>query len=158
VAYEAMAWGRHIHDYRDSREVVRRAAHPNVGLVLDTFHIFSRQTELGCKRTTSSLIRTATVTSISCIPNPAVKRSSLSWCSVKGTKGWVRRMLLCASPRSSTWKRKLTAALKMPLFDPDRLRAENTDCIASEQIDPHVTPLRTHYIEQLVTPSVHSMP
>jgi 4-hydroxyphenylpyruvate dioxygenase len=47
VAYEALAWGRHIHDYRDSWEVVRRAAHPNVGLVLDTFHIFSRQTELG---------------------------------------------------------------------------------------------------------------
>jgi shikimate dehydrogenase len=46
----------------------------------------------------------------------------------------------------------------MLLFDPDPLRAENTDCIASEQIDPHVTPLRTHYIEQLVTPSVHSMP
>ncbi|WP_044629323.1 bifunctional sugar phosphate isomerase/epimerase/4-hydroxyphenylpyruvate dioxygenase family protein [Vreelandella aquamarina] len=47
VAYEALAWGRHIHDYRDSWEVVRRAAHPHVGLVLDTFHIFSRQTELG---------------------------------------------------------------------------------------------------------------
>ncbi|MFG6668267.1 bifunctional sugar phosphate isomerase/epimerase/4-hydroxyphenylpyruvate dioxygenase family protein [Halomonas sp. HNIBRBA4712] len=47
VAFEALAWGRHIHDYRDSWEVVRRAAHPHVGLVLDTFHIFSRQTELG---------------------------------------------------------------------------------------------------------------
>ena len=47
VAFEALAWGRHIHDYRDSWEVVRRAAHPSVGLVLDTFHIFSRQTELG---------------------------------------------------------------------------------------------------------------
>ena len=46
VAFEALAWGRHIHDYRDSWEVVRRASHPNVGLVLDTFHIFSRQTEL----------------------------------------------------------------------------------------------------------------
>lgn len=46
VAYEALAWGTHIHDYRDSWEVVRRASHPAVGLVLDTFHIFSRQTEL----------------------------------------------------------------------------------------------------------------
>ncbi len=44
------------------------------------------------------------------------------------------------------------AALKMLLFDPDRLRAENTDCIAPEQIDPQVIPLRTHYIEQLVAP------
>lgn len=47
VAFEALAWGRHIHDYRDSWEVVRRADHPAVGLVLDTFHIFSRGTELG---------------------------------------------------------------------------------------------------------------
>lgn len=46
VAFEALAWGKHIHDYRDSWEVVRRANHPAVGLVLDTFHIFSRQTEL----------------------------------------------------------------------------------------------------------------
>ncbi len=46
IAFEALAWGRHIDDYRDSWEVVRRADHPSVGLVLDTFHIFSRQTEL----------------------------------------------------------------------------------------------------------------
>lgn len=46
IAFEALAWGRYIHDYRDSWEVVRRADHPNVGLVLDTFHIFSRQTDL----------------------------------------------------------------------------------------------------------------
>ena len=46
VAYEALAWGRHINDYRDSWEVVRRADHAAVGLVLDTFHIFSRGTDL----------------------------------------------------------------------------------------------------------------
>ena len=46
VGFEALAWGRHIHDYRDSWEVVRRAGHPAVGLVLDTFHIFSRGTDL----------------------------------------------------------------------------------------------------------------
>jgi 4-hydroxyphenylpyruvate dioxygenase len=46
VAFEALAWGRHINDYRDAWEVVRRADHPSVGLVLDTFHLFSRRTEL----------------------------------------------------------------------------------------------------------------
>ena len=46
IAFEALAWGKFIHDYRDSWEVVRRANHESVGLVLDTFHIFSRQTEL----------------------------------------------------------------------------------------------------------------
>src|SRR5215212_4999877 len=32
VGYEALAWGRHIHDHRDAWEIVRRANHPNVGL------------------------------------------------------------------------------------------------------------------------------
>lgn len=42
VGYEARAWGRHVSDYRDAWEVVRRAAHPAVGLVLDSFHIAAR--------------------------------------------------------------------------------------------------------------------
>ena len=46
VGFEALAWGRHISDYRDAWEVVRRADHPAVGLVLDTFHIFARKTDL----------------------------------------------------------------------------------------------------------------
>ncbi len=46
VAYEALAWGKYIWDYRDSWEIVRRANHASVGLVLDTFHIFSRGTDL----------------------------------------------------------------------------------------------------------------
>lgn len=46
VAYEALAWGKSVNDYRDSWEIVRRAAHEQVGLCLDTFHIFSRGTEL----------------------------------------------------------------------------------------------------------------
>lgn len=37
VAFEALSWGRYISDYRDAWEVVRRADHPAVGLVLDTF-------------------------------------------------------------------------------------------------------------------------
>ena len=44
--FEALAWGRHISDYRDSWEVVRRADHPAIGLTLDSFHIFARKTDL----------------------------------------------------------------------------------------------------------------
>jgi 4-hydroxyphenylpyruvate dioxygenase len=43
VGYEALAWGRHVNDHRDSWEVVRRADHPNVGLILDSFHSLSRK-------------------------------------------------------------------------------------------------------------------
>lgn len=46
VAFEALAWGRHVNDYRDAWEVVRRADHPAVGLVLDSFHILACGTNL----------------------------------------------------------------------------------------------------------------
>jgi 4-hydroxyphenylpyruvate dioxygenase len=46
VGYEALAWGRHVNDYRDVWEVVRRADHPAIGVVLDSFHTFSRGTDL----------------------------------------------------------------------------------------------------------------
>ena len=42
VGYEALAWGRHVNDHRDAWEVVRRANHPNVGLILDSFHTLGR--------------------------------------------------------------------------------------------------------------------
>jgi 4-hydroxyphenylpyruvate dioxygenase len=50
VGFEALAWGRHINDYRDAWEAVRRANHPAVGLVLDTFHILARGTDLASIR------------------------------------------------------------------------------------------------------------
>lgn len=43
VGYEALAWGRHVNDHRDAWEVVRRANHANVGLILDSFHTLSRK-------------------------------------------------------------------------------------------------------------------
>jgi len=46
VGFEALAWGRHINDYRDAWEVVRQAAHPAVGLVLDSFDTLVRKSPL----------------------------------------------------------------------------------------------------------------
>jgi 4-hydroxyphenylpyruvate dioxygenase len=46
VGFEALAWGRHINDYRDAWEVVRRTGHEAVGLVLDSFHVLARETDL----------------------------------------------------------------------------------------------------------------
>ncbi len=43
VGFEALAWGRHISDHRDAWEVVRRADHQNVGLILDSFHTLARK-------------------------------------------------------------------------------------------------------------------
>ena len=50
VAFEALAWGNHVNDYRDAWEVIRRANHPAVGLVLDSFHILARGTDLAAIR------------------------------------------------------------------------------------------------------------
>ena len=43
VDYEALAWGRHVHDHRDTWEIVRRADHPNIGIILDSFHTLARK-------------------------------------------------------------------------------------------------------------------
>jgi 4-hydroxyphenylpyruvate dioxygenase len=50
VGYEALAWGRHINDHRDAWEIVRRADHPNVGLILDSFHSLSRKIDVNSIR------------------------------------------------------------------------------------------------------------
>ena len=50
VGYEALAWGRHINDHRDAWEIVRRADHPNIGLILDSFHTLARQIDINSIR------------------------------------------------------------------------------------------------------------
>ncbi|MFC3493979.1 bifunctional sugar phosphate isomerase/epimerase/4-hydroxyphenylpyruvate dioxygenase family protein [Glycomyces rhizosphaerae] len=42
IAYEALAWGRHVSTFDHSWRIVRRADHPDLGLCLDSFHILSR--------------------------------------------------------------------------------------------------------------------
>ncbi|MFT4089143.1 MAG: TIM barrel protein [Asticcacaulis sp.] len=42
VGYEALAWGRHINDHRQAWDIVKQTDHPNIGLILDTFHSLSR--------------------------------------------------------------------------------------------------------------------
>ena len=50
VGYEALAWGRHVSDHRDAWEIVRRADHRNVGLILDSFHTLARKIDVGSIR------------------------------------------------------------------------------------------------------------
>ncbi|MFD2352640.1 TIM barrel protein [Nonomuraea ferruginea] len=42
VAYEALAWGRHVSEYLHAWRIVRTADHPALGVCLDSFHILSR--------------------------------------------------------------------------------------------------------------------
>ncbi|WP_329072353.1 bifunctional sugar phosphate isomerase/epimerase/4-hydroxyphenylpyruvate dioxygenase family protein [Streptomyces sp. NBC_01429] len=42
LAYEALAWGRHVHTYDHAWRIVEAAGHPALGVCLDSFHILSR--------------------------------------------------------------------------------------------------------------------
>ena len=75
IGYEALAWGRHINDYRDAWEAVRRADHPAVGLVLDTFHTLSRRTDLKAMRS----IPRDRIFLVQVADAPALDMDPLSW-------------------------------------------------------------------------------
>ncbi|PRY18511.1 sugar phosphate isomerase/epimerase and 4-hydroxyphenylpyruvate domain-containing protein [Kineococcus rhizosphaerae] len=42
LAYEALAWGAHVADYRHGARVVALAGHPALGTCVDSFHVLSR--------------------------------------------------------------------------------------------------------------------
>jgi 4-hydroxyphenylpyruvate dioxygenase len=41
VGFEALAWGRHVSRYGQAWDIVSRANHPHLGLILDSFHTLS---------------------------------------------------------------------------------------------------------------------
>ncbi|MEU0740424.1 TIM barrel protein [Streptomyces sp. NPDC006134] len=45
VAYEALAWGRHVSTYDHAWRIVEAAGHPALGTCLDSFHILSRTSD-----------------------------------------------------------------------------------------------------------------
>ena len=47
IAYEALAWGRHVNEYDHAWRIVEAADHAALGTCLDSFHILSRGTDLG---------------------------------------------------------------------------------------------------------------
>lgn len=45
VGYEARAWGKYVRDHRDAWDIVRRANHASVGLILDSFHTLAAKVD-----------------------------------------------------------------------------------------------------------------
>ncbi|MEM5468412.1 bifunctional sugar phosphate isomerase/epimerase/4-hydroxyphenylpyruvate dioxygenase family protein [Celeribacter marinus] len=45
VGYEARAWGKYVRDHRDAWDIVRRADHASVGLILDSFHTLAAKVD-----------------------------------------------------------------------------------------------------------------
>ena len=46
VAYEGLSWGRTINEFTSAWDVVSRADSPNLGIGIDSYHIFATQTAL----------------------------------------------------------------------------------------------------------------
>lgn len=46
IAYEGLSWGRAINEFHDAWDVVCRANAPNLGIAIDSFHIFATKTPL----------------------------------------------------------------------------------------------------------------
>ena len=46
IAYEALSWGRHINRFTQAWDIVARANVPNLGIGIDSFHIFAAQDAL----------------------------------------------------------------------------------------------------------------
>jgi len=46
VAYEGLSWGRHINEFTTAWQAVVRADMPNLGLGIDSYHIFATKTPL----------------------------------------------------------------------------------------------------------------
>ncbi|MBL1375875.1 bifunctional sugar phosphate isomerase/epimerase/4-hydroxyphenylpyruvate dioxygenase family protein [Zobellella iuensis] len=50
IGYEALAWGRHVRDYDQAWDIVKRADHSQLGIILDSFHMFARGNSLDLLR------------------------------------------------------------------------------------------------------------
>ena len=46
VAYEALSWGRHVNEVHEAWSLVEEADYPNLGLGVDSYHIFATSTPL----------------------------------------------------------------------------------------------------------------
>lgn len=50
IAYEALSWGRHVNEFPQAWSIIQSADRANLGLALDSFHIFATGTGLGALR------------------------------------------------------------------------------------------------------------
>jgi 4-hydroxyphenylpyruvate dioxygenase len=75
LAFEALAWGTYVDDYRRAWRIVERADHPRVGICLDSFHILSRGHDLA----TIAEIPAEKIFFLQLADAPALSMDVLSW-------------------------------------------------------------------------------
>jgi 4-hydroxyphenylpyruvate dioxygenase len=75
IAYEALAWGRYVSDYRHAWRIVQLADRPNLGVCLDSFHILS----LGLDPSGIEQIDADKIFFLQLADAPALELDVLSW-------------------------------------------------------------------------------
>lgn len=75
IAYEALAWGRYVSDYRHAWRIVQLADRPNLGVCLDSFHILS----LGLDPAGIEQIDAEKIFFLQLADAPALELDVLSW-------------------------------------------------------------------------------
>ncbi|MDO4434314.1 MAG: TIM barrel protein [Alysiella sp.] len=75
VGYEALAWGSYVNSYRHVWKIVQAVNHPNLGIILDSFHTFSINDDL------SQLadIPSEKITFVQIADAPRMKMDVLEW-------------------------------------------------------------------------------
>ncbi len=75
VAFEPLAWARHIRDHRDAWDIVRQVDHPSVGLALDAFTSLAPGTPIDSLKA----IRAAKLFHVQIADAPRLAMDPLSW-------------------------------------------------------------------------------
>jgi len=162
IGFEALAWGRHINDYRDAWETVRRADHPAVGLVVDTFHILARKTDLNALRA----IPRDRIFLAQIADAPMLNMDYLSWSRhfrnfpgqgdfpmldfmaalhATGYDGWISLEIFNDQFRAGSARGVAVDGQRSLVFMLDRLRARTGDAFAAVPTMP--PPARCHGVE-----------
>ena len=164
VGYEALAWGRHVSDYRDAWEVVRRANHPSIGLILDSFHLFARG---------------LTVDAITAIPGdriflvqladaPKLHLDSLSWSrhfrcfpgqggldvdgfmaavAATGYEGYYSHEIFNDQFRAGSAPRTALDGMRSLIWLEDKLTSENSDIVRGPKLPPPANCRGVEFVE-----------
>ena len=75
VGFEALAWGRHINRWRHAWRIVQQAAHPVLGLILDSFHVLAAGDDLAGL----AEVPAAKLAFVQLADAPALSMDVLSW-------------------------------------------------------------------------------
>ena len=138
IGYEALAWGRFVNDWRQAWDLVRRADHPALGLILDTFHLLAKGSPVEPLREVPNekivLVQTADAPAIAmdplfwsrhyrCFPGQGELdvESVLRVLFAKGFDGWLSHEIFSDDFRSTSARQAATDGMRSFSFLEERL-------------------------------------